>query len=170
MIKKGLRPAIISKQPPSRQREPLLLIYQSSHPTPVKFFLVVLTLVLALWGRPENMAQAAPKELPVLATIKELLAEPNRYDGRRVVVAGRIRSIEFQTGRRGSEFILLVLEEHRADPNDPNLSIDVTSITLPKVRRGNSVLVQGVYHVEGKQGGRSFERFIDADTIVKEKF
>ena len=153
-----------------KRRDCFFLPHRWPHPEPAeKFFLVILSLLLALYGQPGLIAQAGPKELPVLATIKQLLTEPDQYDGRRVVVAGRVRSIEFQTGRRGSEFIRMVLEENSPDANDPKISIEVTSVTIPKVSRGNSVLVQGIYHVEGKQGGRPFERFIDADTIVREK-
>lgn len=110
-----------------------------------------------------------PKELPVLVTIKDLLTEPNPYDNHRVVVAGRIQSMEVQTGRRGSEFIMLVLEENAPDASAPDLSIKVVSLTIPKVRQGDRTLVQGIYHREGKQAGRPFERFIDADTIIREK-
>ena len=105
----------------------------------------------------------------MLVTIKDLLAEPNPYDGHRVLVAGRIRSMELQTGRRGSEFIMLVLEEKASSATEPSLSIEVISLTFPKVRQGNHALVQGIYHREGRQAGRDFERFIDADTIIREK-
>jgi len=114
-------------------------------------------------------AQTPPKELPVFVTIKDLLAEPNPYDGHRVLVAGRIRSMELQTGRRGSEFIMLVLEEKAPSATEPSLSIEVISLSIPKVRQGNHALVQGIYHREGRQAGRDFERFIDADTIIREK-
>ncbi len=136
-----------------------------------KFFLPISLIVLLpifLW-RQELVAQAPPKELPVLVTIKDLLTEPNPYDGHRVVVAGRIRSMELQTGRRGSEFIMLVLEEDAPNTTEPKLSLEVISLTIPKVRQGHHALVQGVYHREGKQAGRSFEHFIDADIIVRDK-
>src|SRR3990172_5673547 len=97
------------------------------------------------------MPQVPPKDLPVLVTIKELLTEPNQYDGHRVVVAGRIRSIELQAGRRGSEYIMLVLEEDAPNATEPKLSLEVISLTIPKVRQGNHALVQGIYHREGKQ-------------------
>jgi hypothetical protein len=114
-------------------------------------------------------AQTPPKELPVLVTIKDLLTEPNPYDGHRVLVAGRIQSMELQTGRRGSEFIMLVLEEKAPSATEPSVSIQVISLAIPKVRQGNHALVQGIYHREGKQAGRPFEHFIDADTIIREK-
>jgi hypothetical protein len=131
-------------------------------------FLLYIVLLFLL-QRPGLTAQAAPKELPVLVAIKDLLTESNPYDGHRVVVAGRIRSMELQTGRRGGEFIMLILEEDAPDAAGPDLFIEVVSLTIPKVRQGDRALVQGVYHREGKQAGRPFERFIDADTIIREK-
>ena len=129
---------------------------------------LILLLSLFLW-RQELAAQTPPKELPVLVTIKDLLTEPNPYDGHRVLVAGRILSMELQTGRRGSEFIMLVLEEKAPSTTEANLSVQVISLTIPKVRQGNDALVQGVYHREGNQAGRPFEHFIDADAIIREK-
>ena len=148
----------------------MLLFYKRPRSMSVeKLFLPSLVVLLSLSSWPELIAQAPPKELPVLVTIKELLTEPNQYDGHRVVVAGRIRSMELQTGRRGSEYVMLILEEDAPNAAEPNLSIEVISLTLPKVRQGNHALVQGIYHREGKQAGRSFEHFIDADTIIREK-
>jgi len=165
MVKLHYRRPIIPKEPSTKKhREWRQWFYSISNK---KFFLVILTLLLVLPGA--GTAQSPPKELPVLVTIKELLTEPNPYDGHPVVVAGRVRSMELQTGRRGSEFIMLVLEENSPDTADPNLSIAVISLTLPKVRQGHHALIQGIYHREGRQAGRPFERFIDADTIVREK-
>ena len=173
MVELNFRRPIISKERSlEKQSHQGFLYYQWPYSLSVeKFFLpvsLIVVLSLFLW-RQDLAAQTPPKELPVLVTIKDLLTEPNPYDGHRVVAAGRIRSIELQTGRRGSEFIMLVLEEIAPDATEPNLSIEVISLTLPKVRQGNHVLVQGIYHREGKQAGRSFERFIDADAIIREK-
>jgi hypothetical protein len=139
---------------------------------PVKKFFLLTNLIVLLFlsSLPESISQASPKDLPVLATIKELLTEPNQYDSHRVVVAGRIRSMELQTGRRGGEFIMILLEEAAPNAAEPNPSIEVISLTIPKVRQGDRALVQGIYHREGKQAGRPFEHFIDADAIIREKF
>ena len=64
---------------------------------------------------------------------------------------------------------MLILEEDSPSATDPKLFLEVISLTVPKVREGYHVLVQGVYHREGKQAGRSFEHFIDADAIIREK-
>lgn len=115
------------------------------------------------------LAQPPVKELPMLVTLNDLKTEPNQYDGHRIVVTGRVQSIELQQGRRGSEYVMLVLEEESANPSSTRPTIKVVSLTLPTVKQGHFALVQGTYHVEGKQAGRPFEHFIDAEVILKEK-
>ncbi|WDT74058.1 MAG: hypothetical protein MPW16_12390 [Candidatus Manganitrophus sp.] len=115
------------------------------------------------------LAQPPVKELPMLVTLNDLKTEPNQYDGHRIVVTGRVQSIELQQGRRGSEYVMLVLEEELANPSSTRPTIKVVSLTLPTVKQGHFALVQGTYHVEGRQAGRPFEHFIDAEVILKEK-
>ncbi|MBI3811374.1 MAG: hypothetical protein HY283_04105 [Nitrospirae bacterium] len=113
------------------------------------------------------LAKGPPKELPMLVTVSDLAAEPGRYDGHRVVVTGLVRSIEMQTGRRGSEFLLLILDEDSASSSGTVQPVQVYSPTIPKVREGDHALVQGVYHKEGKQAGRLFDHFVDAEVILR---
>lgn len=115
------------------------------------------------------VAQPTAKELPMLVTLNDLKAEPGQYDGHRIVVTGRVQSIEVQQGRRGSEFVMLVLEEESPNPSSTGSTIKVVSLTLPTIQRGHHALVQGTYHVQGKQGGRPFEHFIDAEVILKDR-
>jgi hypothetical protein len=130
-------------------------------------FLVGLFLLSVLLSN--LLAQPPVKELPMLVTLEDLKTEPNQYDGHRIVVTGRVQSIEVQKGRRGSEYVMLVLEEESVNPSSAGQTIKVVSLTLPVVRQGHLALVQGTYHVEGRQAGRPFEHFIDAEVILKEK-
>ncbi|HZR47565.1 MAG TPA: hypothetical protein VFA47_12710 [Candidatus Manganitrophaceae bacterium] len=132
-------------------------------------FRMILFGVLFLFLSGPSISQSAPKELPMLVTLKDLSSEPDQYDGHRVVVTGRVRSIEVQTGRRGSQYALLVLEEEAQKQSDPRSTVFVITMAAPTVRQGNQALIQGVYHLEGRQAGRSFNHFIDAEVIMKEK-
>lgn len=133
----------------------------------VPIFLV--SLFLSFFPPSLLVAQPPAKELPMLVTLNDLKTEPDQYDGHRIVVSGRVQSIEVQQGRRGSEYVMLVLEEETVNPSSTGPTIKVISMTLPKVQRGHYALVQGTYHVEGKQAGRPFEHYIDAEIILKEK-
>lgn len=108
------------------------------------------------------------KELPRLVTLNELQMEPSEYHGHRIVVTGRVRSIEVQKGRRGGEYVMLVLEDENAGGAPSQFSIRVVSHTLPMIEQGHYALVQGTYYVEGKQAGRAFENFIHAEVILNE--
>ncbi|MEW6325289.1 MAG: hypothetical protein AB1515_07860 [Nitrospirota bacterium] len=125
--------------------------------------------LIALWalaGETAANPEAAPK--PLRLAIHDLLSEPERYDGRRVLVTGFVRSVEFQRGRRGSEYLLFVLDESPASPKTGLPTLTVVSLNALNVRVGSRVVVEGVYHREGKQAGRPYEFFIDAEEIRHE--
>jgi hypothetical protein len=105
---------------------------------------------------------------PLRASIGDLVQEPQRYDKRMVIVSGVVRSIEFQRGRRGSEYLLLTLEEIHAEPQQQRPVVNVVTQDLTRVKVGEHILVRGIYHIEGNQGGRPYVRFIDAEEIKKE--
>jgi hypothetical protein len=130
-------------------------------------------LFLGGWPGPASgaplRANTSPKELPLLVTVGELAAQPDQYHNHRIVVSGRVRSIEIQRGRRGSEYVMLILEEVAPDAVESAPTVAVISLTLPKVGEGHHALVQGVYHREGRQGGQPFEHFIDAEVVLREE-
>ena len=134
----------------------------------IQLSLVVFLSLAASFLSSGNLAAKGPqKELPMLVTVSDLDAQPGQYDGHRVVVTGRVRSMEVQIGRRGSEFMMLVLEEDSPTSAGKVKPVQVYSPTVPKVRQGDHALVQGVYHKEGKQAGRFFEHFVDAEAILR---
>ncbi|MFQ5781046.1 MAG: hypothetical protein ACE5J1_00500 [Nitrospiria bacterium] len=132
-------------------------------------FLMVAFSFFSLFILDDSDAKTRPKELPVLVTVKELLTDQAQYDGHRVAVTGRIHSIMRRQGRRGGPFFIIVLGEESPEANGPVLSVEVITLNLPKVRQGHIALVQGVYRREGRQAGRPFHNFIDAEVILKEK-
>ena len=128
------------------------------------FSLIIIS--LSVMGIAKTGRAKEVKELPVLVTVEQLSAQPDQYDGHRVVVTGRIRSVEIQTGRRGSEFLLLVLEE---DSSATSKTVQVYFPNLPSVKPGDRALVQGTYHREGREAGRPFENFVDAEVVLPDK-
>lgn len=125
--------------------------------------------LLASLVSPGNLEAKGPqKELPMLVSVSDLAAEPGQYDGHRVVVTGRVRSIEMQMGRRGSEYLMLILEEDSVSSSGTVQPVQVYSPTIPKVQEGDHALVQGVYHKQGKQAGRFFDHFVDAEVILRD--
>lgn len=105
---------------------------------------------------------------PLHVSVGDLAREPQRYDKQMVIVSGVVRSIEFQRGRRGSEYLLLTLEEIRAESKEQLPTVNVVTQDIPRVKIGEQLLVRGIYYLEGKQAGRPYERFIDAEEIKRE--
>ncbi len=107
-------------------------------------------------------------EPPLRAAVHELVDDSGRYDGRQVVVSGLVRSIEFQQGRRGSEYLILNLEEEPPTRSGSTPSVKVIGFAFPNIAVGAQVQVQGIYHREGKWGGHSYEYFIEAQEVRRE--
>lgn len=116
----------------------------------------------------DRIVDAQAKELPIPATIQELLSQPELYDGHRVFVSGRVRRLKLEIGRRGSEYMDMVLEEVIPE-TVRSVSLQVFSMTLPQVGMGNQVSVQGTYHRHGRFGGWPHDDFIEAEAIIRDK-
>ena len=129
--------------------------------------MLVVWLLILFQG--DLMAKGPHKDPPVTVTIETLSAATEQYDGQRVIVTGRVQSMEIQEGRRGGSYVMMVLEGANPQPGKPVSTVSVIILNIPKVHTGNDALVQGIYHREGRQAGKTFEHFIDAEVVLKEK-
>jgi hypothetical protein len=130
---------------------------------------VIFVIPLLLSFQSDLIAKSPLKDPPITVTIQALMTAPEQYDGQRVIVTGRVRSMEVQTGRRGSSYVIIILEEAGNSPDKTGPAVSVIILDIPKVSIGGDALVQGVYHREGRQAGKTFEHFIDAEAVLKEK-
>jgi hypothetical protein len=105
-------------------------------------------------------------DAPLNAAVRDLVEQPDQYDGRLVVVTGYVGHVAWERGRRGSEYVELTLEEAGSGAPPTVSTVTVVALTPPKVRVCQHVVIQGVYHREGKQAGRPYEFFIDADAVI----
>jgi hypothetical protein len=108
------------------------------------------------------------KEFPIPTTVTDLTSQPKQYDGSRVFVSGTVREVKLERGRRGSEFLAMVLEETEPKGAD-RPSIQVFSQTLVSVDSGSRVSVQGTYHHDSYYGGWRYDDFIAAETIIQDQ-
>ncbi len=155
MILDYIKAFFIFKRPPKREAFldrarwiPLFIVFSSLFPTP------------------GLQAKSPPKELPLSVSIQSLVKEEAKYDGRRIVVAGRIQSIFMKRGRLGMPFLEIHLVEDGAANISENPTVTVISLKVQRVRPGDKILVQGAYHISGKKAGRFLEHYIDAEIIV----
>lgn len=111
---------------------------------------------------------ASAGEAPLNVAIHDLVEHPDQYDGRLVLVTGYVGHIAWERGRRGSEYVELRLDEAGTEAGATEASVTVIAWPVPIVRECQQVLVQGIYHRTGKQAGRPYEFFIDADAVLRE--
>ena len=118
-----------------------------------------------LLGGWDGGIEIGASELPVTATVDEIASHPERYDGSRVFVSGKVRSTHVEQGRMGSKFLALVLEEALPDSTNGS-SVRVFSSTVSQFDSGSQVSVQGTYHRRGFYGGWPYDDFISAQEIL----
>lgn len=130
----------------------------------------IFVLLLGIFLSQETPAQSnrMTRELPVMVSVQDLLSDPERFDGHRVVVSGKVRDISILKGRRGGNYLFIRLESRKTSTGKSRPVIKVFSLLPAPVSSGNEVLVQGKYYIKGKSGGLPFENFIQAEAIMRE--
>lgn len=98
------------------------------------------------------------RELPILVDVSEL---GRKYDDKRVTVMGWAQSAEVLRGRMGSTFI-------KTEVGEGKDTITVFCIFPHNNILNNRVIVQGVYHHEGRFGGLHADHYVVAETIVRD--
>ncbi len=98
-------------------------------------FAVSLVLVTGLWTSltPEPRAWAVS-----LIEIAELLAHPEQYDHRDVVVTGKVTNVQLATNRQGQPAYGFLLQDQAG-------TIKVVSLGQLEVREGDFVIVEGIF-------------------------
>lgn len=116
-------------------------------------FAGILLVIVAVW-----VAGLFAKDLPVLVPLERI---GSQYDSQRVSVFGWVRSVEVKKGRRGSDYVELVLGEGDA-------TVNVYSLTPVYNILDAYVVVQGTYREEGRIAGFLADHFITAEIIVRD--
>ena len=109
-------------------------------------------LALVLWATSTLPARAD------LVTIKDLLAEPDKWHGRAVVVNGSVGKLEPRTSQRGNPYYTFRL-------NDGMQSMTVFSYGTPEVRDGDRVQVEGTFLKVKRVGKYTLQNQVDAIRI-----
>ena len=110
-------------------------------------------LALALWTAGALAARAD------LVTVKDLLAEPDKWHGRAVLVSGSVGKLEPRTSQRGNRYYTFLL-------NDGMQSLTVFSYGTPEIRDGNRVQVEGTFLKVNRVGKHTFQNQVNATRIL----
>jgi len=137
-------------------------------PYTVKIFISLLAISLFLFWQNLSTLSASHVD-PLQTSVHELYHEPHRFDGHRVSFTGLVRSIEFQRGPMGGEYLKFVVKEAGSHHSNSIATVNVILSIFPPIQVGQYVSVQGTYHHEGKWAGRYYKFFIDAERIQKEQ-
>ncbi len=82
-----------------------------------------------------------------LLQIAELLAHPEQYDRRDVVVSGKVTNVQLATNRQGQPAYGFLLQDGAG-------TVKVVSLGQAEVREGDQVIVEGVFS-RLRQAGRT---------------
>lgn len=98
---------------------------------------------------------------PALATdrIGDILARPDAFDGREVVVEGKASAVDPRTSRRGNDYFTFRLSDETAT------SLRVFSWGKPVIAPGDRVQVFGRFQRERRVGRYSFTNEVEASRI-----
>jgi hypothetical protein len=119
---------------------------------------VVLTLICICFTPKIVDAQA------IKTSVSEILSNPDKYDGKKVQVEGRIQSLKFNTSKKGDPYTTFMVVD------SSNNALNVFTFGTLSINRGDSVTVKGRYqkvkHVPPKD---TFYNEIDASGGSVEK-
>jgi hypothetical protein len=109
-------------------------------------------LALLLWGA-GAWAQSQ-------VAIRDLLAEPDRWHGRPVAVAGTVTGLEPRVSGRGNPYFTFILRAEGA-------AMTVFSYGSPQVRDGDRVQVEGTFLKVKRVGLHTFQNQVEARRISR---
>jgi cytochrome c-type biogenesis protein CcmE len=96
---------------------------------------VMLVVIIGLWAS----VISEPRAWAIsLIEIAELLAHPEQYDHRDVVVTGKVTNVQLATNRQGQPAYGFLLQDQAG-------TIKVVSLGQLEVREGDFVIVEGIF-------------------------
>ena len=93
-----------------------------------------------------------------LVTVKELLAQPDKWHGRPVVVSGGVAKLEPRTSQRGNAYYTFLLTDGLG-------SVNVFAYGVPEVKDGDRVQVEGTFLKVKRVGPYTYQNQVDARRI-----
>ena len=94
-----------------------------------------------------------------LVAVKDLMAQPEKWHGRAVVVTGVVSQLDTKTSQRGNSYYIFVLTDGPA-------SVNVFSYGVPQIRDTSRVQVEGTFLKLKRVGNYTFQNQVDARRII----
>jgi cytochrome c-type biogenesis protein CcmE len=94
-----------------------------------------------------------------LVAVKDLLAQPDKWNGQSVVVTGVVSRLDARTSQRGNAYYTFVLTDSLA-------SVNVFSYGVPQIKDTSRVQVEGTYLKVNRVGKYTFHNQVNARRIT----
>ena len=132
----------------------------------MKPFLILAFFLLAMGAQIGSSTDLIAGETVNPVSVKKIRLAPDDYDGKRIKVSGKVRTITSERGKRGSEYLMIVIEGAQSAPEETAETLKVFIYFSPKIKKGSSIIISGTYHKWGHWGGSEQEHFIEANKIT----
>lgn len=113
-----------------------------------------------LWRSSKEANCNITEKIKTNLTISEILSNKEIYDGKKVIVSGKIYRIKRKTSKSGNEYTTFTLV-------DGLNSINVFIFGHPEILENEKITVIGVYQKEKTVSGYTYYNEIEAEEIVK---
>ena len=114
---------------------------------------------LAAWMGVVLLAASALAARADLVAVKNLLAQPDKWDGQPVMVTGVVSRLDARTSQRGNAYYTFVLTDGLA-------SVNVFGYGAPEVKDGSRVQVEGTFLKVNRVGRYTFHNQVNARRIT----
>jgi hypothetical protein len=132
----------------------------------MKPFLISALFLLAMGSGMVSSTEPFAGETVNPLLIQKIRHSPDDFDGKSIKVSGQVRSISSERGKRGSEYLVIVIEGAQSAPEETAETLKVFIYFSPKIKTGSAIIVSGIYHKWGHWGGSEQEHFIEASKIT----
>ena len=94
-------------------------------------------------------------------TIKEILSNPDKYDGREVTIQGKATKIKPRTSKKGYDSTTFTLKD------ESGKGMNIYTKGHPLITEGQKVTVTGIYQRLKMVGRKTFHNEVEARNIVR---
>ncbi len=94
-------------------------------------------------------------------TIKEILSNPVKYDGREVTMQGKATKIKPRTSKKGNDSTTFILKD------ESGKSMNIYTRGHPLIAEGQRVMVTGIYQKLKIVGRKTIKNEVEARNIVR---
>ncbi len=94
-------------------------------------------------------------------TVKEILSNPDKYDGQEVTIQGKATKIKPRRSKRGNDYTIFKLKD------ESGKDMNIYTRGHPLITEGQKVTVTGIYQKVKRIGRKTFHNEVEAWNVVR---